>query len=179
MAETLDDMQQRIEETFCHVDETALIVLKGHLLIEEALEAIISTFVHHAAFIENARLGFPQKIAIARAMSLDEHENRMWEIATALNSLRNDLAHALDSPKRARKVRAVIELYHREIEIDAHLAVSKDQPEHVVLFLAIGFFLGFLSTFQSEVIRFREHVDALDFIVNPHRNKAAGAPDGT
>lgn len=179
MPEPLEEMRQRIEEQFRHVDETAVVVLKGHLLIEEALDTIISKFVHHAAFIEEARLRFAQKIAVARSMSLDEHENGMWDIAIKLNSLRNDLAHALDSPKRAGKTQAVIDLYYREINDPAHRDMMKDQPEHVVLFHAIGFFLGFLSTFQGEVNRFREHVDALDFIVNPHRRKPTGGPDET
>ena len=56
MPEPLDEMRRRIEEQFRHVDETALVVLKGHLLIEEALDAIISRFGHHAAFVEEARL---------------------------------------------------------------------------------------------------------------------------
>ena len=174
MPEPLDEMRRRIEEQFRHVDETALVVLKGHLLIEEALDAIISRFVHHAAFVEEARLRFPQKVSIARSMSLDEHENGMWEIAIKLNSLRNDLAPALDSPKRAGKTQSVINAYYREIDDAAHREMLQDQPDHIVLFHAAGFFLGFLSTFQGEVNRFREHIDVLDFIVNPQASSDWG-----
>jgi hypothetical protein len=98
-----DEMLNRVREHFGYVDETALIVLKGHLLVEESLDSIISKFVFHPEFLEMANLGFAQKVSIARALNLTEHENEIWEIATKLNSLRNEIAHGLNSPKRAKK----------------------------------------------------------------------------
>jgi hypothetical protein len=85
MAEPLDAMKRKIEEHFAQVDETVLVVLKGHLLIEEALDTIISRFVFHPEFIQAANLRFAQKLSIARSISLDEHNNEMWglEVSTA------------------------------------------------------------------------------------------------
>jgi len=120
MRQPLDEIRQRMEQQFRHVDETVLVVLKGHLLIEEALDAIISKFVHHATFVEEASLRFAQKVAIARSMSLDEHESGMWDIAIKLNTLRNEWAHALVSPRRAGRTQAVIDVYYREIEDARH-----------------------------------------------------------
>ena len=134
------------------------------------LDSIISAYVFYPKFFEAANLRFPQKVSIARSLSLDEHENEMWDIAVRLNSLRNELAHALDSPKRAAKTQAVIDLYLR---LSADMPNSdglKDQPEHVVLSYAAGFFLGFLSSFRTEVNRLREYVNALDHVMNPHRH---------
>jgi hypothetical protein len=45
------------------------VVLKGHLLIEEALDGIISNFVFHSERIGEARLSFAQKVNLARSMS--------------------------------------------------------------------------------------------------------------
>src|SRR5258708_6758278 len=115
-----EELKRRSLEYLSNVDETTLVVLKGHLLIEELLDSIISTFVFHPEFIGADNLGFAQKLSIARSMSLDEHENAMWELATKLNSLRNELAHKLDSPKRAAKTRSVIDLYFR---------LSADMPD--------------------------------------------------
>ena len=36
-------------------------------------------------------------------MSLDEHANSLWELVLAVNGLRNELAHALNSEKRQHK----------------------------------------------------------------------------
>ena len=159
--------QQKFTEHFQEVDGSAQIMLKGHLLVEEALEAIIGKFVFHPEFIEDASLRFPQKIDIARSMSLDEHNNEMWQLGIAINSLRNELAHSLKSDKRQRKTRTLIDLYVRLLEdnTDRH----KDDSEEVILMFAISFFLGFLCSFQNEVERFRSVVDEMDRIWNPHR----------
>src|SRR5690349_1914719 len=82
----------RLIEQMGHIDELALVVLKGHLLLEEQLERIISKFLLHPEYLERANLRFAQKVALARTMSLDEQENSMWELLLAVNGLRNELA---------------------------------------------------------------------------------------
>jgi hypothetical protein len=169
-------IQKLAEELFGHVDETAQIVLKGHLLIEESLESIISTFVFHPEFVEMAKLSFAQKLSIARAMSLNEHENEMWEIAAKLNSLRNEIAHKLYSPKRVAKTKALIELYLR---LSADMPESDTLNEHeerVLLSFAVVLFLGFLKGFQAEIDRRRlidealQKVDAFEVSRNHPKN---------
>jgi len=54
------------------VDETMLVLLKGHLLIEESLDTIIWGFVVPPEFIETVNLRLGQKLSIGCAMSLDE-----------------------------------------------------------------------------------------------------------
>jgi hypothetical protein len=61
-------------------DDEALIVLKGHLVIEERITATIERFVFHPEHLEKARLTFAHKIAIARSMSLDESDSPMWRL---------------------------------------------------------------------------------------------------
>ena len=88
MTESLAAVMEKMRKHFGQIDETVLVVLKGHLLIEESLDAIISGFVFHPEFVQAANLRFGQKLAIARAMSLDEHKNEMWAIALSVNSTR-------------------------------------------------------------------------------------------
>ena len=45
----------------------------------------------------------------------------MWEIALRLNSLRNELAHSLQSQKRVAKTQAVIDVYFQEAADMPHL----------------------------------------------------------
>lgn len=75
----------RLMETLERDDE-ALIVLKGHLVVEERINATIEKFVWNAKYIDRARLSFSQKIALARAMSMDEADNSMWDLIDKLNS---------------------------------------------------------------------------------------------
>src|SRR5262245_39684133 len=83
-------------------DDEALIVLKGHLVIEERITAAIEKFVWHAEFIERARLNFATKVQLARAISMDHHQNTMWDLIEKLNAVRNKLAHTLGGEPRAK-----------------------------------------------------------------------------
>ncbi len=51
-----NDTLERFVQQFSSIDETAIAVLKGHLLIEEKIDSIISLFVFHPKFIEQSRL---------------------------------------------------------------------------------------------------------------------------
>jgi hypothetical protein len=166
------DHQNLLDEAMRHlnaVDGTALVVLKGHLLIEQELDKILKTFVFHPKFFGLAKLRFAQKIALARSISLDESENSMWSLALNINSLRNDLAHSLHSSKRARKIESVLSSLKREAaEQSKQFATA---PEHTRIAVAVFLTLGFLSSFLQEVVRFRSLVDVLDHTVNPHRHE--------
>lgn len=168
----LEPALARFIEQFGKVDDTVTAVLKGHLLIEEALDGIISNFVFHPEPLANARLGFAQKLQLARAMSLREHDNSMWNIAGALNSLRNELTHHLESPRRGRKVKALLDAYRHETS--GHPAEKHaEQPEPEAVQMCCALFLGYLTTFREEVDRFKELIGALDSTMNRPPAKAA------
>src|SRR5207249_4373529 len=90
---------KRFTEELQYVDEVSQTVLKGQLLIEEALTRIIAKFVFHSELIPALRLGFAQKMDLARSMSLDGSKNRMWDLIGGINELRNQLSHSLDTEK--------------------------------------------------------------------------------
>jgi hypothetical protein len=169
-------LQRKFEEHFATVDATAQIVLKGHLLIEEALDTILGKFVFHPEYLEGANLRFTQKIDLARSVSLDDHNNEMWELVKAINSLRNELSHSLKSIKREQKTQRVIDLYLRLLDNSEMAARHKNEQEEVVLMWATSFFIGFLSAFEREVDRFKSLVNALDHAANPHRHSKVPTP---
>src|SRR5262245_32386458 len=102
--EDLSPGLHRLVEQMGRIDEPALAVLKGQLLLEEQLDRILTRFVFHPEHLEQANLRFYQKVCVARSISLDEQVNPMWELVLAVNALRNELAHSLDSPRRQPKV---------------------------------------------------------------------------
>ena len=167
-----DPLLAKFTEHFQHVDAVAQVVLKAHLLIEEALDRIVGKFVFHPEFLEDSRLTFAQKVDLARSMSLDAHGNPMWELVTAINALRNDLSHSLASTKREQKTRRVIETYLKLLDDKEESTRHKEEPDEQVLMVAAGFFLGFLTAFEAEVDRFRSVVEAMDRVMNPHRHAA-------
>src|SRR5688572_30754256 len=105
---------ERFREEMASIDEVAHVLLKGHLLLEEAISLILDQYVFHREHVANARLSFHQKSLLARALCLRKDRLGEWEVIAAINALRNDLAHKLNSPGRGSKLATVKELYFRE-----------------------------------------------------------------
>src|SRR5262245_11506894 len=92
------------EQHFSQVDEVAQSVLKGHLVIEQALDNILATMFFHPEHIALGRFTFAQKVNIARAFCLRKDKLSPWQQILALNSLRNEIAHNLESEERTKKM---------------------------------------------------------------------------
>ena len=53
-----------------HIDELALVVLKGHLLLEEQLERILGKFLFHPEYLEGANLRLRKRWPLLAACPL-------------------------------------------------------------------------------------------------------------
>ena len=144
-------------------------------MLEEQLQRILDIFLFHPQHLEEARLSFAQKVALARSMSLDEHSNSMWQLNLAVNTLRNELAHALGSEKRKNKFDRLKTLYIAERDVTAEEADRS--PDHIIASFAISLCLGFLGSFEEEVTRFKSWINNLDHVVNPHRHQTGKGGD--
>jgi hypothetical protein len=92
-------------------NDFALVVLKGHLLLEESVNHLLEALLYRPEAIEGANLRFYQKLCLIRALaptegakSLEDPEGpgwifRMLDAAEKLNTMRNRLAHHLDAPQ--------------------------------------------------------------------------------
>jgi hypothetical protein len=161
--------RQTFLDLLAHLDSDtpAMLALKGHLVIEEKITSAIDKFVFHPEYLDDARLTFAQKLLFARALSLDEHTNSMWDLLARLNKLRNTLSHSLDGERRARAMNALKDAY--VMECGGKLQ-DQDAADEAPVLGAVSLCLGFIDSFEKEVERFREHVDVLDTIVNQHRH---------
>ena len=85
-------------------DDMTLIVLKGHLLIEERLISILESSLQYPKALDEVRLTFAQRLSLAKALK-HRHENSwLWEAIGKVNSIRNDLAHKLEPSKLNEKI---------------------------------------------------------------------------
>lgn len=139
-----------------------LIILKGHLLIEECLERIVARIVAHGDLLKDARLTFNQKAVCARAMCWTEHENSLWPLIFALNSLRNDLAHQLEPPKFDGKLRRFLSEHAREYtEKPEFKKLIESAPVGLQLRTAVALLIGFLRAYERDARGYRQVVDAM------------------
>jgi len=149
------------------IDEVAHVLLKGHLLIEEALTRIIEKFTYHPQHLTEANLRFFQKVQIARALCLRKDQFGEWELILAINSLRNEVAHKLQSPNRDKKFDRVKEVYFREVAGFPEAAERRNASDATILMFACGHCTGFLGTYEEDAKSFRKMVHSMDRVMNP------------
>jgi hypothetical protein len=102
--------------------DVALVVLKGHLLLEESVNHLLASLLRQPEAIEGANLRFHQKLCLIKALfRVDPH---MMEAAEKLNTMRNRLAHHLDYPQTEALVRDFLSLCEAPKDPD-----EPDDPE--------------------------------------------------
>ena len=89
-------------------NDVALVVLKGHLLLEEGVNHVLVALVPNPEAIESANLRFHQKLCLIRALIPGGGQVTVFpelDAAEKLNTLRNRLAHHLDYPQIEAQVK--------------------------------------------------------------------------
>jgi hypothetical protein len=87
-----------------------LVVLKGHLLVEELLREYVSKQFHNPSELVDARLTFYQCLCLARAADTDASHEKLWLVVERLNTLRNKLAHSLEPKDLEATIRGFVEM---------------------------------------------------------------------
>jgi hypothetical protein len=80
-----------------HGKDAELVLLKGHILIEEQIRLLINRRVRNPAALcdANARLDCHQAICLARSFFPPDFQPEVWRAVTKLNKMRNDITHAI------------------------------------------------------------------------------------
>jgi len=103
----------RIERVRKHLptgNDLGLITLKGNLLAEEALEDLIRFYCRQPEHLDRIEIRFQVKAKLAQALAGHIVWTGLWPLIDALNAVRNNLAHKLDSPKLIDKVMRFLNL---------------------------------------------------------------------
>ncbi len=92
-----DKSFQRFSKHFPKTGDITLIVLKGHLLIEEEINDLLFQFMKNKKHIKKARMTSYQKICLVESLLLKGNtKGTCFEIVEKINTLRNDIAHKLE-----------------------------------------------------------------------------------
>ncbi|WP_157353555.1 hypothetical protein [Aromatoleum toluclasticum] len=90
---------ERFKEHLPIGDDMTLMILKGHLLIEEQISILIKNRTPNPSALEKAELTSLQQICLAEALveevSTDRTDRWLWPAIKKLNTLRNKIAHNL------------------------------------------------------------------------------------
>jgi hypothetical protein len=155
-SQVMTEYKRHLEE----VDELALIVLKGHLLIEGLLDKIIYLAVFHVEYLTSARLSFNQKLLLARSLCREKHDISIWMMIGGINALRNKIAHGLDDDRRRASVSALRRLFLTELEPE-QVAQFEGFNDEQISYYACAMSVGFLEIFESDTKALRSIIENL------------------
>jgi hypothetical protein len=174
---TLERYAKLLQKEMGENDPLQQVVLKGHLVIEAALDNIIATVFFHPEYIFRARIGFAQKVALARAYGLRKSDNSMWTLILSVNETRNEVAHNLAGEKRYNKLGQLRRIFMSEVTDEMRARFEKDgikvdeADDQIIVALACYLCTGFLSSYEDDVIALRGFIDTLDHGMNPERER--------
>lgn len=150
---------------FNDVDPYTDTILKAHLKIESVIDSIIKEFIFNSIFIDEAKITFFQKVKIAQSMSLDNYNDPLWEVILLLNNMRNSAVHKIQNTKRDEQLVKLKLLIKNEIKGN-----WEEMDDIYKITFTTALIIGFLNAFQREVVRFKEVINGMDKIMNPHRH---------
>lgn len=93
------------------VKDPTVVILRGHLLIEELLEELLTTSLTDATAIRDARLTFFQKLCLARGLIGIVNMEDVWKPLELLNGLRNTISHRLPDDALSIKLDPVLKAF--------------------------------------------------------------------
>ena len=150
--------EERYRKHLPETDDVVLLTLKGHLLVEEILDVLIKSSCAEPQHLDDIDVRFFIKAKLARALHGPLFPNSMWLMIEALNTIRNDLAHNLESDKLKERIKKFAkirydhnpDLRREEMGLDSDASLAKE------LARSVSHLLGQLSVAEI-VARFMEH----------------------
>ena len=102
---------KKLKENLPLVKDPTVVILRGHLLVEELFDEIIAIALKDVSAIKDARLTFFQKLCIARGILGHEKNIFIWKSFKELNKLRNDISHKLPDATLSKKLDVVLKAF--------------------------------------------------------------------
>jgi hypothetical protein len=110
----MSDLYARYKRLIPRTTDLGLLILKGHLMIEEQLDAFVAANCERPNDLKDARLTFYQKMCLCQAMGGWPKDDPLWKFVGRMNSVRNKLAHTLEFTSLAAEVDRLLFIYHQE-----------------------------------------------------------------
>ena len=144
-----DDLHSKYQEFVKNGDVESVLILKGHLVIEELLTMAITATTGSEKEITEAKLSFSQKRLIAKALAGPNKSDGIWKIIDTLNKLRNDVGHNL-TPQKSENL--VDKLRSQLIGRDsvAYGLIPNPNDSNQIISHAVSFSIGFLEAYLRE-----------------------------
>ena len=141
----MSDLYGRYKRLIPRTTDLGLLILKGHLLVEEQLDAFVEANCERPSDLKDARLTFHQKMRLCQALGGWPKDDPLWRFVVQLNSVRNKLAHNLDFPALVAEVDRLLLTFHQEEVPDP----ITDRRRATILRQTIGLSCAYLKGFAE------------------------------
>ncbi len=155
----LEQARKEMIERRNKMDAIALAVVRGHLLIEQAMDDFLTASFFHPDHVLEGRFGFLHKAQMCRAMSLNQNEDQLWELLWRANELRNRIAHTLSADEIKKKMDRLRRGYMDVLTPEQAKGLEK-QPDADIAQSAFALCAGFLVVLRHDAISRRRVIDA-------------------
>ena len=138
--------------------DVQMVLLKGHLLIEEQLQSYVDQVVPNKEALQEARLSFHQRLALAQALHPAPTRfgsGWVWASVRALNVLRNQMVHNV-LPKAFDEQ---LEAFAATIERELPFPVTRGEGAEYTM-AKFGMMLSFLNARLSQLLHSGRSVSA-------------------
>jgi hypothetical protein len=147
--------RDRAEDTYGHFhahfprsNDPILLILRGHLLVEQQLTLLLETFLKKKEALDRARLSFAQKHAIVCALIGAEEKYTPWSAISELNQVRNQLAHRLTIPDAEQKIDKWLQAFFDEAVEGPKTRVERAALVRRAFSFMCGELVGYRRAFQ-------------------------------
>tara|TARA_B100000749_G_C18381407_1_gene446178 strand:+ start:525 stop:1061 length:537 start_codon:yes stop_codon:yes gene_type:complete len=118
-SQTEEDFLKFWKHISLETEDETVIVLKGHLLLEDLMREFCASKMVHEDALNDANLSFKQALQLAKALHLRHPEKWVWAGIEKVNNLRNKLAHNLEPKDYEKKRQELIQLVKGEVFDDS------------------------------------------------------------
>lgn len=112
-------------------NDLTLIVLKGHLLIEEQLVSLIERKMKRPAAL-GTRFNFSQRLCLVKAMYYMIENGWVWTSIEKLNNVRNHLAHDVEAKNLGGKAEDFINSVGGVFRVDKKAPIDKRMRQALI-----------------------------------------------
>ncbi len=94
-----DELDVKLKDLLDNLDETELLIIKCHLLVEYAMSDFIKNEGSAKSNLSKDGFTFSQKVKICRLLRLFDQDNKMENFILSLNKIRNQISHTMSYDK--------------------------------------------------------------------------------
>jgi hypothetical protein len=146
--ERLEAAVKAVLERVGKFNELMLATIKGHLFIEQQLDAYLDVSVAEPAHLPE-RMRFADKVRLCRALSYSQSEDQFWTVIGCVNGLRNAIAHG-HSEEKIAKAKGTLKAEYLVCFTPERREELKDLPEHQLVEGACLDCAGFLVVLTDD-----------------------------